>query len=137
VDILLPLIKARQRAAHLFDAGAGLARLPDGQEHRADLLSRDEVPRHIADARVCPHPQPVLVRAGRASAKIPELHLFVEKRGERLPQGRVTPMRLRLRVCQGLTQIDAGHPEAVEVPHEILCVLLGRDHARDPQCILL
>jgi hypothetical protein len=133
VDVLLPLIETRERAADLLHAGGGFPGLANRQEHGPDLLPREEVPRQVADPREGPGRQPVCVGAGRALAEVPELDLLVEKRGEGFTQGGIDRMGLRLGLGERLTQIHAGHAEAIEVPDEILRVLLGPYHAGDPR----
>jgi hypothetical protein len=60
------------------------------------FLPHEEVPRDVADPREGPGRQPVRVGAGRAPAEVPEFHLLVEKRRERLAQSGINAIGLRL-----------------------------------------
>jgi hypothetical protein len=61
VDILLPLIEASADIAPVRGWRWIYRLFRIARSTAADLFPRDEVPRHIADAREGPDPQPILV----------------------------------------------------------------------------
>jgi hypothetical protein len=132
VHVGLPLVELCQGAAHLFDGGRGLAGLADRQEHSAKLVPQDAVPGYVPDPGVRPGDQPVLVRRRGAVAQVAEHHLLIEERREGLPhRGVCLTGGLRASLRERLTQVYASHPEPVEVPDQILGVLLRGDDAGD------